>query len=439
MRIEAPSELIRAGAGFHYAGGRLTAAGVALEDILAATGAAFVYDATRVDAACRALVAAFPAPHAGVRYAIKANTNPTVLARVRARGLGAEVASGGEMALALAAGYAPAEIVLNGNGKTDAELAAAVDAGAGFVSADSPVELDRLERIAGLAGRTVRALLRVNPDVDAHTHPYIATGLAETKFGMTPVEALAACARTRDWPHVMLAGLHVHIGSQILELRPLEDALAEALQILDAGRGAGAPLTTLDLGGGFGIDYAGDGVTFPLEAWGRTLCAAGMSRGITVLVEPGRYVVGDAGALVTRVLDVKRAPTRTFVVLDVAMNDLLRPALYDAHHRIVPLREPAAGALPLVADVVGPVCESGDTFARGRALAPLSPGDGVAILDAGAYGYAMSSNYNARGRLPEVLVEGGRARRIRRGETTADVVRLACDEPLDLYPAPPGT
>ncbi len=224
-----------------------------------------------------------------------------------------------------------------------------------------------------------------------------------------------------------------------LELRPLEDALAEALKILDAGRGAGAPLTTLDLGGGFGIDYAGDGVTFPLEDWGRTLCAAGAARGIHVLVEPGRYVVGDAGALVSRVLDVKRAPARTFVVLDVAMNDLLRPALYDAHHRIVPLREPVAGAPPLVADVVGPVCESGDTFARSRTLAPLSPGDGVAILDAGAYGYAMSSNYNARGRLPEVLVEGGRARRIRRGETTADVVRLACDEPLELTPAPPGT
>ena len=436
MRIEATSELSRAGAGFHYVGGRLTASGVALEDVLAATGAAFVYDAARIDAACRALVAAFPAPLAGVRYAIKANTNPSVLTRVRGHGMGAEVASGGEMRLALDAGFAPGDIVLNGNGKTDAELAAAVEAGAGFVSADSPVELDRLERAAGRAGRSVRALLRVNPDVDAHTHPYIATGLAETKFGMTPVEALSACARTGDWPHVKLAGLHVHIGSQLLDLHPLEDALAEALQILDAGRAAGAPLATLDLGGGFGIDYAGDGVTFPLEAWGRTLCAAGQARGLTVLVEPGRFVVGDAGALVGRVLDVKRAPARTFVVLDVAMNDLLRPALYEAHHRIVPLREAAPGAPPLVADVVGPVCESGDTFARGRALAPVSPGDGVAILDAGAYGYAMSSNYNARGRLPEVLLDAGRARRIRRGETTADLVRLACDEPLRLPAAP---
>lgn len=417
-------------AGFAYVDGRLSAAGVALDAVLARLGPSYVYDGERIDAACRALGAAFPAPGAGVRYAIKANSNPAVLARVRAHGLGAEVASGGEMALALAAGFAPAGLVLNGNGKTDEELAAAVAAGIGFVSADSPAELDRLERAAARAGRTPRALLRVNPDVDAHTHPYIATGLAETKFGMTPLEALAACGRTRDWPHVVLAGLHIHIGSQLLDLHPLEDALAEALQILDAGRAAGAPLEVLDLGGGFGIDYTGDGATFPLAAWGRALGAAGAARGLTVLVEPGRYVVGDAGVLVSRVLDVKRAPSRTFVVLDVAMNDLLRPALYEAHHRIVPLREPAAGAEPLVADVVGPVCESGDTFARARRLAPLAPGDGVAILDAGAYGYAMSSNYNGRGRLPETLVEGGRARLVRRAEALADLTRLACDEPF---------
>ena len=424
-------EILAPRAGFRYADGRLSAAGVALESVLARLGSAWVIDGERIDDACRALVAAFPAPRAGVRYAIKANSNPAVLSRVRAHGLGAEVASGGEMALALAAGFAPASLVLNGNGKTDAELAAAVDAGIGLVSADSPAELDRLERSAARAGRTQRALLRVNPDVDAHTHPYIATGLAETKFGMTPLEAVGACARARDWPHVVLAGLHVHIGSQLLDLHPLEDALAEALQIVDAGRAAGAPLEVLDLGGGFGIDYAGDGASFPLAAWGGAVATAAATRKLATLVEPGRFVVGDAGALLARVLDVKRAPSRTFVVLDVAMNDLLRPALYEAHHRIVPLVEPKAPAAePLVADVVGPVCESGDTFARARPLAPLAPGDGVAILDAGAYGYAMSSNYNGRPRLPEVLLEGGRARLVRRGETHADLDRLACDEPL---------
>ena len=424
-------EILAPRAGFQYVDGRLSAAGVALEDVLARLGSIWVYDGEHIDAAARALIAAFPAPRAGVRYAIKANSNPAVLARVRGHGLGAEVASGGEMALALAAGFSPGSLVLNGNGKTDVELAAAVAAGIALVSADNPVELDRLERAAARAGRTQRVLLRVNPDVDAHTHPYIATGLAETKFGMTPLEALATCARTRDWPHLVLAGLHVHIGSQILDLHPLEDALAETLQIVDAGRAAGAPLEVLDLGGGFGIDYAGDGAAFPLAAWGSAVCAAAAARGLDALVEPGRFVVGDAGALVSRVLDVKRAPARTFVVLEVAMNDLLRPALYEAHHRIVPLREPAPGAEPLVADVVGPVCESGDTFARSRALAPVSPGDGVAILDAGAYGYAMSSNYNGRARLPEVLVEGGGARLVRRGEGLADLDRLACDEPLE--------
>ena len=422
--IEAPR------AGFRYVDGRLTAAGVALSSVLERIGASWAYDGERIDAACRSLVAAFPAPRAGVRYAIKANSNPAVLARVRAHGLGAEVASGGELWLALAAGFDPASLVLNGNGKTDAELAQAVDAGIGLVSADSPVELDRLEKIAARAGRTQRVLLRVNPDVDAHTHPYIATGLAETKFGMTAPEALAACARTADWPHVRIAGLHVHIGSQILDLHPLEDALYETLAIVDAGRTAGAPLEVIDLGGGFGIDYAGDGASFPLDAWGNAVCTAAASRDMTALVEPGRYVVGDSGALLARVLDVKRAPARTFVVLDVAMNDLLRPALYEAHHRIVPLVEPHPGAEPLVADVVGPVCESGDTFARARPLAPLAPGDGVAILDAGAYGYGMSSNYNGRPRLPEVLLETGRARLVRRAERHEDLDRLACDDPL---------
>ncbi len=423
-------ETLASRAGFAYVDGRLTAAGVALDDVLARLGPAYVYDGERIDAACRALVAAFPGPRAGVRYAIKANSNPAVLARVRGHGLGAEVASGGELALALAAGYAPSGIVLNGNGKSDDELAAAVAARVGLVSVDSPAELDRLERAAERAEVSAHALLRVNPDVDVSTHPYIATGLAGSKFGMTPYDALDICGRILDWPYVQITGLHVHIGSQILDLVPLEDALAEALHILDDGRIAGADLRILDLGGGFGIDYEGSGAAFPLAGWGRLLGEAAEARDLTVLVEPGRYVVGEAGALVARVLDVKEGANRTFVVLDVAMNDLLRPALYEAHHRIVPLAEPAAGAESFEADVVGPVCESGDTFARARSLPPLSPGDGVAILDAGAYGYAMSSNYNGRARLPEVVVEGGKARLVRRGEVVADLARLACDEPL---------
>jgi diaminopimelate decarboxylase len=421
---------VETNSGFRYDDGQLTASGVPLSRALAAVGSAWVYDASGLDARAAALTRAFDPSWASACYAVKANTNPALLRRARAHGLGAEVSSGGELRLALDAGFDPARLVLNGNGKTAAELDGAIRTGIGLVSADSPAELVRLDQAAQAAGRTQRVLLRVNPDVDPHTHPYIATGLKESKFGMTPIEALSACARAKTYRNLVIAGLHVHIGSQLMELAPLEAALAETIEIVDAGRSAGAQLDTLDLGGGFGIDYEGTGQAFPLEAYARRVREAVTSRGLFALVEPGRFVAGAAGALIGRVLDVKKGPARTFVVLDVAMNDLLRPSLYDAFHRIVPLAEPRGAAPSLVADVVGPICESGDCLARERALPPLSPGDGVAILDAGAYGYTMSSNYNGRPRLPEVLLEGGEMRLIRRGETVEDLARLAVDEPI---------
>ena len=416
--------------GFRYVDGQLSAAGVPLQRALEAVGSAWVYDAAAFDARAAALIKAFDPSWARPCYAVKANTNPVLLRRALAHGLGAEVSSGGELKLALDSGFDPSLLVLNGNGKTASELTYAIATGIGFVSADSPAELARLDAAAHGAGRTQRVLLRVNPDVDPHTHPYIATGLKESKFGMTPIEALGACARAKSYANLVIAGLHVHIGSQLMDLAPLEAALAETIEIVDAGRAAGAALDTLDLGGGFGIDYEGTGATFPLEGYARRVREAVTSRGLFAMVEPGRYLAGAAGALVGRVLDVKRGPARTFVVLDVAMNDLLRPSLYDAFHRIVPLAEPLVATPPLVADVVGPICESGDCLARERALPPLSPGDGVAILDAGAYGYTMSSNYNGRPRLPEVLLEQGEMRLIRRGETLEDLARLAVDEPI---------
>ncbi len=417
---------------FRYASGQLVASDVPLSRVLAAVGSSWVYDAAAIDDRASSLVRAFDASWASPCYAVKANTNPALLRRVRGHGMGAEVSSGGELRLALDAGFDPARLVLNGNGKTALELAGAISCGIGLVSADSPAELARLEQAAHEAGRIQRVLLRVNPDVDPHTHPYIATGLKESKFGMTPIEALAACARAKSFRSLVIAGLHVHIGSQLMELGPLEAALAEALEIIDAGRAAGALLDTLDLGGGFGIDYEGTGAAFPLEGYARRVRDAVSTRGLFAMVEPGRYVAGAAGALVGRVLDVKRGPARSFVVLDVAMNDLLRPSLYDAFHRIVPLSEPRGAAPSLVADVVGPICESGDCLARERALPPLAPGDGVAILDAGAYGYTMSSNYNGRPRLPEVLLEAGEMRLIRRGETVEDLARLAVDESITI-------
>jgi len=416
--------------GIRYVDGQLSASGVPLVRALEAVGSAWVYDAAAFDARGAALVKAFDPSWARPCYAVKANTNPALLRRARGHGLGAEVSSGGELKLALDSGFDPADLVLNGNGKTASELTYAISTGIGFVSADSPAELARLDAAAKVAGRTQRVLLRVNPDVDPHTHPYIATGLKESKFGMTPIEALGACARAKSYANLVIAGLHVHIGSQLMDLAPLEAALAETIEIVDAGRASGAALDTLDLGGGFGIDYEGTGAAFPLEGYARRVREAVQSRGLFAMVEPGRFMVGAAGALVGRVLDVKRGPARTFVVLDVAMNDLLRPSLYDAFHRIVPLAEPMVAAQALVADVVGPICESGDCLARERALPPLSPGDGVAILDAGAYGYTMSSNYNGRPRLPEVLLEQGEMRLIRRGETLEDLARLAVDEPI---------
>jgi len=416
--------------GFRYVDGRLTASGVPLERALNAVGSCWVYDAATFDARATALVKAFDPSWARPCYAVKANTNPALLARARKHGLGAEVSSGGELKLALDSGFDPAKLVLNGNGKTGTELTYAIQSGIGFVSADSPAELARLDAAAREAGRTQRVLLRVNPDVDPHTHPYIATGLKESKFGMTPIEALGACARAKSYANLVIAGLHVHIGSQLMDLAPLEAALAETIEIVDAGRASGAALDTLDLGGGFGIDYEGTGATFPVEGYARKVREAVTSRNLFAMVEPGRFVAGSAGALLGRVLDVKKGPARTFVVVDVAMNDLLRPSLYDAFHRIVPLNEPLVASAPLVADVVGPICESGDCLARERALPPLSPGDGIAILDAGAYGYTMSSNYNGRPRLPEVLLDKGEMRRIRRGETLEDLARLAVDEPI---------
>jgi diaminopimelate decarboxylase len=424
------------GIGFRYEDGQLGASGVPLARVLDAVGSAWVYDAATFDARAKSLTRAFAASWARPCYAVKANTNPTLLARAHGHGLGAEVSSGGELVLALAAGFDPAHVILNGNGKTTAELDLAIAKGIGHVSADSTAELARLEAAAARVGRTQRVLLRVNPDVDPHTHPYIATGLKESKFGMTPIEALAACARARSFPHLVIGGLHVHIGSQLVDLEPLTAALTEALEIVDAGRASGAPLDVLDMGGGFGIDYEGGADAFPLDAYARRVQEAIAGRNLFAMVEPGRYVAGAAGALVARVLDVKKGPARTFVVLDVAMNDLLRPSLYDAFHRLAPLKEPAPGAPTHTVDVVGPICETGDYLARGRAVPALATGDGVALLDAGAYGYTMSSNYNGRPRLPEVLLVDGEARLIRRGETIEDLARLAVDEPLRMAGAP---
>jgi diaminopimelate decarboxylase len=321
---------------------------------------------------------------------------------------------------------------LSGNGRTSEEAAWVAAHGVAAVSADHVGELDLLDASAGAAGTTLRVALRVNPGIYTAGHRHVATGHRDAKFGISPGDALAAWAARARWPHLRVDGVHLHVGSQILAPGPLEDAARTALALAAAAAERGAPLAQLNLGGGFGIDYERGADAFPLEAHARLLGAIAAGQPYEWRFEPGRWLVAPVGTLVAEVLWVKtrieEGAERRFVVLAAGMNDLLRPALYGAHHRIVPVCPRAGETLP--ATVVGPVCESGDTFATDVPLPPLERGDLVAILDAGAYGAAMSSNYNGRPRLAELVLEHGALRRARAGETPADLLARDTSEPL---------
>ncbi len=375
-------------------------------------------------------------------YAVKANSALAILRLLAARGAGFDIVSGGELARVLAAAPESAgRVVFSGVGKTAPEIDMALDAGILQFNVESEAELDLLAARARKLKRKARFALRVNPDVFADTHPYISTGLREHKFGIDIRRAPAIYKRAAGLPWLEAHGVSVHIGSQIRSAEPFAAAVASVARLVRRLARQGIVLRTIDAGGGLGIDYhAGaptasssavgwHGAAFDAAARVREYAAAledalaGFSG--RLLLEPGRFLVAQAGALVTRVLHVKRNGKKTFVIVDAAMNDLIRPALYQAHHEIVPVRR-RAGAMRTV-DVVGPVCESGDFFARDRKLPPVEPGDRLALLDAGAYGMAQSSNYNSRPRAAEVLVEGARARLIRRRETTAGLLAPELD------------
>jgi diaminopimelate decarboxylase len=348
---------------------------------------------------------------AGVRahahYAVKANDHLAVL-RVFARaGAGADVVSAGELMRARAAGIAPADIVFSGVGKTVAELHAALAEGIAQINVESAEELERVSAVAAAAGRTARVALRVNPDVDAGTHTKISTGRARDKFGIPFADAVALYARAADLPGVRPVGLAVHIGSQITSLAPYRAAYARVAELVGALRAVGQAVETVDCGGGLGVGYRNEPVPGP-AALASVIASAFRGLGVRVILEPGRWLIGPAGVLLSEVVLVKRAGAQRFVVLDAAMNDLVRPAMYEAWHGIVPVAA-ADAARPLEpAEVVGPVCESGDTFARDRALPPLAPGARVAILDVGAYGAVMSSSYNARPLAASAMIDAGR-------------------------------
>jgi diaminopimelate decarboxylase len=393
---------------FGYRGGELHAEDIAIGQIAAAVGTPFyVYSATAFTAHYRRFAAAFAADRPLICYAVKANSNLAVLRLFANLGAGADVVSEGELRRALAAGMPPERIVFSGVGKTEPEMAAALSAGIHQINVESIAELRLLSAVAQKSGRTAPVALRVNPDVDALTHEKIATGKKENKFGIDCEDAVAAYRLARSLPGIAPVGLAVHIGSQLVELDPYRLAFARVADLVRAMRSAGLAVDRVDLGGGLGVRYRDER---PPEIEDYAGLARSTFAGLEVSLEfePGRVLAAAAGLLVACVLYVKEGKTRRFVIVDAAMNDLIRPTLYDAWHDIIALAQPSPGAGMSPADVVGPVCETGDTFAVNRDLPPLSAGDLIAFTEAGAYGAVMSSTYNSRLLVPEVMVSGER-------------------------------
>ena len=397
----------------------LTSVLPALRSLEPQARACWVYDIDAFVARARRFRAAFAPLAPLIAYAIKANGLPALLEEALRAGLGADAGSLGELELAARAGFAPAGRALNGNGRTAEEAAWVARHGVALVNADHVPELDLLERESAAAGVRLRVALRVNPGIATPGHRYVSTGGDEAKFGIGPGEALEAWAARARWPHLTLDGVQVHVGSQLMEAGPLERALDTVLELMKESAQRGAPLRLVNLGGGFGVNYSGTGGEFPLEEHARSVVERATPLALEWVLEPGRWLVAPIGTLLAEVLWEKRRDGRRFVVLAAGMNDLIRPALYGAEHRIEAL-VPRGGALT-PATVVGPVCESADVFAREVALPPLEPGDVVAIRDVGAYGASMSSNYNGRGRLAELVAAGGALTRAHAGETPADL------------------
>jgi diaminopimelate decarboxylase len=359
-------------------------------------------------------------PHT-VCYAVKANSSLAVLALLARAGSGFDIVSGGELYRVAQAGGDPAKVVFSGVGKTAAEVEYALECGIHSFNCESESELALIDALTARRGVKAGFAIRVNPDVDAATHPYISTGLSEHKFGIAISEAPAVYERARAFRNLSAEGVSCHIGSQILDPSPILEAVDKVLELASLLRKAGHPIRHLDLGGGLGIAYRAGEQPPPIREFAACLHARLKESGLKVIIEPGRSIVGSAGALLTRVLYRKRNGPKEFVVVDAAMNDLIRPALYRAHHDIIPVRK--SPLPPITADVVGPICETGDFLARDRKMANAMPGDYLAVCTAGAYGFVISSNYNSRPRAPEVLVEGSAWRIVRRRETYEDLVR----------------
>ena len=410
---------------FAYEGEQLCCSGVPLTELAAGFGTPlYVYSADSIDSRVALLQQAFANQSHTLCYAVKANSSLALLSHLAGLGCGFDIVSGGELErVRRAAPEALSRVVFSGVGKQAWELDAALAAEILLFNVESEGELELLSARAAALGREARIALRVNPDVFAETHPYISTGLSDHKFGIAIARAREVYRHAARLPGLRPIGVSVHIGSQIREAAPFAEAVRRVLALIAELREDGLEIRYADAGGGMGIEYGRDPFN-PAEqarSYAESLLSAAQIGSVHLLLEPGRFIVAQAGALLTRVLYTKRNGAKNFVITDAAMNDLIRPALYGAHHEIVPVVRAAQGG-GFTADVVGPVCESGDFFARDRAMARAEPGQLLAILDAGAYGMSQASQYNTRTRPAEVLVSGGSARLIRRRETLDDVL-----------------
>jgi diaminopimelate decarboxylase len=405
---------------FRYESGQLRCEDVALESLAERFKTpTYVYSQTLISGNfSRVKQCLTPVPNL-ICYSVKANSNLSILRLLRQAGAGFDVVSGGELARALRAGAMPGQIVFSGVGKTEEEIDAGISAGILMFNVESAGELDLIDIRARALSRPARIALRVNPEVEAQTHPYISTGQIIHKFGVPADEALDLYRRAARSSHLKIHGVACHIGSQILEVEPFLEALDAILSVAAQLQAEGIGVECLDLGGGYGIRYA-DEQPLNFDTLGRSLEERWRSAGYRLILEPGRALVGNAGILLTRVLYVKRNRQKNFIVVDAGMNDLMRPTLYGSYHEIVPVREHRGDKLQ--ADVVGPLCETGDFLAQDREMPDVEPGDLLAILAAGAYGFVLSSNYNTRPRPAEVLVNGSKAELIRPRERLEDLM-----------------
>lgn len=410
---------------FHYKKDALYVEGMALKDIAGKFGTpVYCYSATRIeenyDAYARALLRVMPRKDFTICYATKANGNIAILNLLQKKGAGADIVSGGELARALKAGIKPSKIVFSGVGKGEEELTEAIRLGLLQINVESEPELLMISRISKKLKKTTHIAIRVNPDVDAKTHAKISTGKKKDKFGIDVERAVALYARAKSLPGIEASGVSVHIGSQLTSLAPYKRAYGRVAALVERLRRQGHRITRVDLGGGIGITYKNE--TPPdLNLYALLIRDIILPLGVHVILEPGRSIVGDAGVLLSRVRHVKKAPGKDFLILDAAMNDLMRPALYEAYHPILPCKKTGGRT---VYDIVGPICETSDIFLAAEPFQPSVMGDLVAIACAGAYGASMSSTYNTRPLAPEVLVRGAKSALIRKGQTVRDLLAL---------------